>query len=300
MRRLTYIVGEGEEGRRVDSFLRRELGLSGTLIKRVKHQKNGLLLDGEEIYTSYPVRVGQVLSVAVGDTENGEAVPRPGELDIVYEDEDVVVINKKAGVPTHPGPTNVLETVGNYLTHYINAKGEPYVFRPVNRLDAPTSGLMVAARHAHSHHVLKNLLHTPRFRRGYLAVCMGTPTPSAGVIDLPIGRSEVSYLARAVCPDGKPSRTRYRVVAEGNGLSLVELELETGRTHQIRVHMAAAGHPLAGDFLYGQEDKGLISRTALHSAWLAFTHPVTGKPMFFRAPLPEDMGILFPLFGVSG
>lgn len=293
MRTLTLIIPPDQGGRRLDSFLRRELGLSGTVIKRVKNQKDGICLDGAECYTSYPVRPGQVLEVRVGDLENGVTAPRPGELDIVYEDEDVMVLNKAAGIPTHPGPTNFYATLGNFVTHYINEKGSPYIFRPVNRLDAPTSGLMVVALHAHAHHVLKNLLHTPQFRRSYLAVCLGTPQPSEGVVDVPIGPSATSYLARQVSPEGQPCTTRYRVMAQGNGLALVALELETGRTHQIRVHMAHLGHPLAGDFLYGTEDKALISRTALHSHRLEFLQPVTGERLCFEAPLPPDMQALF-------
>ncbi len=294
MRTLTVTVGPEQEGWRVDAILRRTLGMSGTVVKRVKHIKGGLMLDGEDIYTSYRVRPGQVLEVQVGDRENGITAPREGPLDIVYEDGDVVVINKAAGVPTHPGPTNFYATVGNFLTYRINQQGEPYIFRPVNRLDVPTSGLMVVARHAHAHHVLKNLLHTEDFRRGYLAICEGVPQPEQGVIDVPLGPAEDSYLARQADPDGQPSRTHYRVVDTREGRSLVALELETGRTHQIRVHMAHIGHPLTGDFLYGVEDKTVIGRTALHSHWVEFLHPVTGKRLRFEATLPEDMQGLFP------
>lgn len=294
MRTLTVTVTPEQEGWRVDALLRRVLGMSGTAIKRVKHVKNGLMLDGEEIYTSYRVRPGQVLEVQVGDRENGVTAPREGPLDIVYEDGDMVVINKAAGVPTHPGPTNFYATVGNYLTYHINRQGEPYVFRPVNRLDIPTSGLMVVARHASAHHILKNQLHTPDFRRGYLAICEGTPQPERGVIDVPLGPSEDSYLARRADPGGQPSRTLYQVVAQNGGRALVALELETGRTHQIRVHMAHIGHPLTGDFLYGTEEKEVIGRTALHSAWVEVVHPVTRRRLRFEAPLPGDMRALFP------
>lgn len=294
MRRLEHTITQEEDGARTDAVLRRTLRLSGTVIKRVKHLPGGITLDGQPVWPSYPVCTGQTLSVLVGDTHSGGPVPREGPLDLVYEDEDLVVVNKAPGVPTHPGPTDIYHTVGNFLSYYYQQKGIPFVFRPVNRLDAPTSGLMVVARHAHAHSLLKEQLHTEAFRRRYLAVCEGCPSPAAGVIDAPIGLDETSYLKRTVRPDGAPSRTRYQVLARREGRCLVELELETGRTHQIRVHMAHIGHPLTGDFLYGTEDKALIGRTALHSAWAEFFHPITGDRLCFTAPLPEDMARLFP------
>ena len=154
------------------------------------------------------------------------------------------------------------------------------------------SGLLVVAKHPHAQEQLKGQLHTPAFRRIYLAVCEGIPRPPEGCIDAPIGRVPGSLMARQVDPAGQPASTRYRVLRTGQGRALVELELDTGRTHQIRVHMAHIGHPLIGDFLYGTEDHSLISRPALHSARLSLRHPVTGEPMAWEQPLPEDMARL--------
>ena len=162
----------------------------------------------------------------------------------------------------------------------------------VHRLDRGTSGLMVAARHPHAQERLKLQLHTPAFRRIYLAVCDGIPDPAAGVIDAPIGRAPDSLVARRVDPAGQRAVTAYRTLKTANGRALVELELDTGRTHQIRVHMAHIGCPLTGDFLYGTEDKALISRPALHSARLILRHPVTEAPMAWDSPLPPDMAAL--------
>ena len=150
----------------------------------------------------------------------------------------------------------------------------------------------MVAKHPHAQEQLKGQLHTPAFRRIYLAVCEGTPRPPEGRIDAPIGRVPGSLMARQVDPAGQPASTRYRVLRTGQGRALVELELDTGRTHQIRVHMAHTGHPLIGDFLYGTEDHSLISRPALHSARLSLRHPVTGEPMAWEQPLPEDMARL--------
>lgn len=297
MRQLTHIITPEEDGCRADTVLRQTMGLSGSVVKHIKHVPGAITLDGRPVWTSYPVRAGQELGVMLGDEENGDAVPRPGPLDIVYEDEDLVVLNKPAGVLTHPGPTEVFNTIGNFLTYYYNQKGIPFVFRPINRLDGHTSGLMLVARHSHAHSRMREQLHTPDFVRRYLAVCDGVPTPAAGVIDLPIGEDQGSYLKRQIDPEGAPARTRYGVLAEKDGRALVALELETGRTHQIRVHLAALGCPLTGDFLYGTEDKALIGRTALHSAAVSFLHPITGARLTFTAPLPEDMARLFPAAG---
>ena len=294
MRRIEHIIAPEETGLRADTVLREAMRVSGSVIKHVKRLPGGILLDGKQIWPSYPVSAGQTLSLLVGDLESSGAVPWPGPVDLVYEDEDLVILNKPAGIPTHPSPTEIHHTLGNYLSYYYQKKGMPFVFRPVNRLDAPTSGLMAVARHAHAHTRMKEQLHTPDFRRRYLAVCDGAPSPAEGVIDAPLGRDEASCLKRMVRPDGAESRTRYKVLGQREGRALVELELETGRTHQIRVHMAHMGCPITGDFLYGKEDKSVIGRTALHSHRLDLVHPITGEHLSFTAPLPEDMARLFP------
>ena len=233
--------------------------------------------------------------MVVGDTEvSGAIVPAPGPLDIVYRDQDVLVLNKAPGVAVHPGPGHHTDTIGNFLMDYYRKEGILADFHPVHRLDRGTSGLLLVVLHGHAQEVLKELLHTPSFRRVYLAVCEGVPEPLSGVIDAPIGRLEGSVLARTVRPDGQRAVTRYQTLGTGHGRALVRLELETGRTHQIRVHMAHLGHPLTGDFLYGTEDRSLIPRPALHAAELAFNHPITGRPMAFTAPLPQDMAVLAP------
>ena len=294
-RRLTLTVAPDQAGRKVDDLLRGPLGLSGTAVKRAKRLEDGILLDGVRAAAGDRVQAGQVLSVVVGDTElSGTILPAPGPLDIVYRDQDVLVLNKAPGVAVHPGPGHHADTIGNFLMDYYRKEGILADFHPVHRLDRGTSGLLLVALHGHAQEVLKELLHTPSFRRVYLAVCEGVPEPLSGVIDAPIGRLEGSALARTVRPDGQRAVTRYRTLGTGHGRALVRLELETGRTHQIRVHMAHIGHPLTGDFLYGTEDPALIPRPALHAAELAFNHPITGRPMAFTAPLPQDMTVLAP------
>ena len=189
----------------------------------------------------------------------------------------------------HPGPGHFDDTICNFLLYYYDSAEIEADAHPVHRLDRGTSGLLAVAKHAHAQEVLKNQLHTAAFRREYLAVCRGAPSPAAGVVDAPLGPKPGSLVEQMVRPDGKPARTRYETLAVYGGRALLRLELDTGRTHQIRVHLAHLGHPLLGDFLYGTEDPDLIPRPALHSWRLALRHPITGKELLFTAPVPADM-----------
>lgn len=290
VRRLELTITEKNAGARVDTLLRKHLSLSGTVIRRVKWLEDGILVDGVRVNTRFVPQIGQVLSVRLSDPERlSGVIPAPGELDIVYEDEDLIVLNKPAGVSVHPGPGHYDDTLGNFLVHYYEKTGQQADFHPVHRLDRGTSGLLVAAKHPHAQERLKQQLHSPEFQRGYLAVCEGVPEPDRGVVDAPLGPMEGSLMARRVREDGKPARTHYQVLKTANGRALVRLELETGRTHQIRVHMSYIGHPLVGDFLYGTEDHRIITRTALHSHLLRFCHPITGRELEFVRELPPDM-----------
>jgi 23S rRNA pseudouridine1911/1915/1917 synthase len=292
-RRLELVVTPELAGVKVDTLLKRHLHLSGTVVRRVKWLEDGILVDGLRVNTRFCPAAGQVLSVRLSDpVRNSGIVPAPGPLDIVHEDDDLIVLNKAAGVPVHPGPGHFSDTLGNFLVDYYEKTGQEADFHPVHRLDRGTSGLLVAAKHPHAQEVLKNQLHTEDFRRVYLAVCEGVPAPPSGVIDAPLGPRPGSLMEQMVRPDGRPARTKYGVLRRWGGRALVSLELETGRTHQIRVHMAHIGHPLTGDFLYGTEDRALICRPALHSGYLSFRHPLTGETMQFSVPLPEDMARL--------
>ena len=292
-RRLELTVAPEQAGATVDALLRRELKLSGTVIRRIKWLEDGILLDGVRVTTAQRVEAGQSLSVRVADPgQAGHTVAAPGPLDIVYEDGDLLVLNKAPGVLVHAGAGQPPNTICNFIAYYYQTKGICADVHPVQRLDRGTSGLMVVAKHPHAQEQLKRQLHTPDFQRVYLAVCDGVPAPAEGVVDAPIGRSPDSIIARRVDPAGQSARTRYRVVDTAGGRALVELTLDTGRTHQIRVHMAHLGCPLTGDFLYGREDKSLIARPALHSARLTLRHPVSGAVLTWSQPLPEDMARL--------
>lgn len=290
VRYLTLLVASELAGREVNTLLRRTLGLSGTVLRRMKWLEDGITLDGQRVNVRCRVQEGQVLSVRLSDpADTPQPAPMPGPLDIVYEDDDLVVVNKIPGVLVHPSHGHFDDTLGNFLMAHYRQADSAAGFHPVHRLDKGTSGLLVAAKHPYGQERLKNQLHTGAFRRVYLAVCDNVPSPAQGTIDAPIGLAAGSPLRREVRPDGKTARTRYHVLSVHGPRALVELELDTGRTHQIRVHMAHIGCPLTGDFLYGAEDHSLIGRSALHSARLELTHPVTGKQLEFSCPLPEDM-----------
>ena len=293
MRRLELAITPELAGVKVDTLLKRHMGLSGTVVRRIKWLDDGILVDGVRVNTRFCPEAGQVLSARLSDPQRSSGiVPAPGPLDIVYEDEDLIVLNKAPGVPVHPGPGHFDDTLGNFLVNYYEKTGQEADFHPVHRLDRGTTGLIVAAKHPHAQEALKHQLHTENFRRLYLAVCEGLPDPIHGTIDAPLGPRPGSLVEQMARPDGKPARTRYGVLRHWGARSLVSLELETGRTHQIRVHMAHIGHPLTGDFLYGAEDQNLIGRPALHSGYLSFLHPLTGEKLQFSVPLPDDMARL--------
>jgi len=291
LRYLEFPVEPGQEGKRVDKILFSH-GLSTSAVRRAKRRPHGLLLDGEDIYTSYPVRAGQVVSILCDDKAPSGIVPSDGAVDILYEDDDLLVVDKPAHLAVHPCAGSWDDSLGARLVNYYHKIGLEADFHPVHRLDKGTSGLMVVAKHPAAQHALTAALHSGGFLREYLAVCEGCPSPAAGVVDAPLGRTDESYIRQCVRPDGKPARTHYEVAETTPRFSLLRLVLETGRTHQIRVHMAYIGHPLAGDFLYGTEDPDLITRPALHSARLELCQPFTGEKLTFSSPLPEDMARL--------
>ena len=284
---LKHIVRPEEEGKRARAVLQGALGLSAGLVTRLKHRENSLRINGSAARTIDTLRAGDVLEVEVGDAGTGAFTPGGPALDVVWEDEDILVINKPAGVAVHGRSDRGEPTVGSMAAAYL---GTAAPFHPVNRLDRGTTGLMCAAKTGWMHERLRRILHTPEFRREYLAVCAGAPPEKEGAVDAPIARLGE---AKRFCvdPDGAPSLTRWEVLRERDGLSLLRLRPETGRTHQIRVHMAYLGCPLLGDRLYGKAS-GLIDRPALHSAGLTFVHPLTGERVELAAPVPEDMRLL--------
>lgn len=289
MVRLEYTIPEVRLGKEIANFLKLDLHFSTLSRKKLRDAPNAILLDGLPVASYTVPSAGQILTILLPDDPPSPIEAVQGPLEILYEDDHLLVLNKAGGVTVHPGPNHHGDTLGNFLTYYYRSKGEEHLFRPVNRLDKGTSGLMCVAKHSYAAQMLSDVLHTESFHRSYLAICEGTPAPCEGVISAPIGRLDGSVIARTVRPDGKESLTRYCVVTSCPSCSLVHVTPETGRTHQIRVHMAYIGHPLLGDFLYGTENHPLINRPALHSSYLRFQHPITGNELEFEAPLPDDM-----------
>lgn len=292
---LTYTVSGDRDGQPLRRVLRGELRVSYTLLKSLKRREGAILLNGAAAHVSAIVHAGDVVSVTLSERRQAsEPAPasRDMPLSIVYEDEDLLVIDKPANVAMHPrraapGVPDVASALAAYLSD-----GNAAHF--VSRLDKGTSGLFIAAKTGYIHDRLRVALHGNALRREYRAVAVGRVAPERGVVELPIGRAGDSVVKRCVREDGLPSRTEYEVLAQNDNFSFLRLVPRTGRTHQLRVHMSALGFPLAGDWLYGTENKALIDRPALHSYELWFTHPVSGRALHFTSPVPEDIARLIP------
>ncbi len=290
MRTLTYPISEKEESLSVETFLRAQ-GYSKHIIIHLRNT-DGLSIGGESVFTNRILRAGDCLSVCLQETESASHVAeRQIPLAIVYEDEDILVINKPADLPIHPSQGNYDNTLVNGLAWYGHqVRRDPLaVYHIINRLDRDTTGLVLVAKHRLSAAVLGKAAQDREIHREYRALCCGKV--SNCVIDAPIARVPGSVIERCVnFETGDPAVTHVRLLSyrKDLDLSLVALKLETGRTHQIRVHMKHMGHPLPGDFLYNP-DYRLIGRQALHSYNLTFRHPITGREQRLEAPLPEDM-----------
>ena len=291
---MTYLIQQQDIQKTVEQFLLSN-GYSAALIRRLRHTEQSILKNGIPVYTTYRLDEGDSLAVTLPEEHGSEnIVPVPMDLDIRYEDRDLLVVNKAAGVPIHPSQGNHDNTLANGIAWYLGEKGEAATYRAINRLDRDTTGLLILAKHALSACMLSKMVRTHAIRRCYLAAASGL-VPPEGVIDAPIARTCDSTIERCVDFErGDSARTHYRTLCynRDTDCSLVELRLETGRTHQIRVHMKHIGHPLPGDFLYNP-DYRLIGRQALHSWQLDFIHPIKKEPLHFEAPLPEDMRRLF-------
>lgn len=286
---ITYTIDSASAGLRIEQYLRRR-GYSYQNLARLKKMRESILINGVWSYMRTAVKDGDILTVHIQEPESSPNIPPVKlPLDIVYEDEDIVVVNKPAGMPVHPSLNNYENSLANGLMYYYQEQGKPFIFRCTNRLDRDTSGLTVVAKHMVSSSILSSMGMRHEITREYLAIVRGALKPSEGTIDASIGRTGSSLIERKIdFENGERAVTHYRVVEEQNGHSLISLILETGRTHQIRVHMKYIGHPLVGDYLYNP-DMEYIDRQALHSHRLSFTHPVTGEKMEFTAPLPADM-----------
>ncbi|MDR0788293.1 MAG: RluA family pseudouridine synthase [Gemmatimonadota bacterium] len=267
------------------------LGISGRMIQRLTRGR-GVTLNGRPAFMDRLVRAGDVIAARIADRETPTLPPVEIPLSIVYEDADLVVVDKAPGELVHPTAPHHTRTVAHGLAHRYAGQGIELKVRPVHRLDRDTSGVLLVAKTAFAHQRLDRQLREGTLTREYLAVVEGVIEEEEGVIDQPIGPSRKDPRLRMVRPDGQHAVTRFSVLERLPGATVVQVALETGRTHQIRVHTASAGHPIVGDMSYGAARSPWIRRPALHAVRLRFDHPATGEPLEVSSPIAPDIEAL--------
>ena len=282
-RHIEFIIPAEFDGSIVKNFLRARVRLSTRLMRSLKTYENGIMLNGRHTRVVERIREGDVLEINIPDKAGGiEPIEMP--LDILYEDDDFVIVNKSPFLAVHPTHNHQGDTLANALTHYLAGKNKPTVFRAVGRLDKGTSGIVICALNSHAASRLPETV-----KKEYLAVVCGN-TEQNGKIERPIYRPDPMKTIRCVDERGDYALTYYEKIKGNKDFSLVRVKIATGRTHQIRVHFASLGMPLAGDSLYGTDEYGLRHQL-LHCAKVEFDHPVTGRHIIAEAPMPEDMQI---------
>ncbi len=286
-RTFRYKIEEKDAGKTIETFLL-EHEYTASCIKHLKKAESRITVNGIWEFVNKKLQENDILETVFVEEESSENIP-PVEmpLDIVYEDEDILVINKAANLPVHPTKGYEYTSLANGVVFYYEQKGIPFVFRSVNRIDKNTTGLVIVAKNMLSGSILGESMRSREIRRTYLAITEGE-IPEKGTIDLPIGRREGSAVERCIDENGMKAVTHFERLHYANGHSLAKIRLETGRTHQIRLHMRAIGHPLPADVLYNLNFT-VIDRQPLHSWKLEFPHPITKEMLYFEQEMPEDM-----------
>lgn len=292
---IEYTPTSEYEGKKIYEFLR-DNGYSRQNLTDLKFTESGVYLEGNRIKLDHRIQAKETFHVCITETRASQNIPAVElPFDVVYEDEDLVVVNKPSDMPIHPSLNNYDNTLGNAAAYYYKQQGLNFVYRCINRLDRDTTGLVIIAKNIISANMLSKQHQNDEIEKEYTAIVVGEDIDDSGTIDAPIGRKDGSTITRCIdFSNGERAVTHYNVVKRGNGLSLIRLHLETGRTHQIRVHMASIGHPLIGDFLYNPTDTHM-SRQALHVGKISFTQPIYKTPITLEVPLPEDMRAAFPV-----
>ena len=286
MKKLELKITGELAGKEIKSLLYNELRLSSRMVTKLK-TGDAILLNGKKENVRKTVNEGDTLTITIFDEASQNIVPNNIPLDIIYEDEDILVLNKPYNMPTHPSFRHFENTLANGVMHYF--RDTKFTFRAVNRLDRDTTGLVLVAKNRYAANILSEQLKNKEIEKTYLLICTGKLEKTEGVIEAPIEREKESVIKRIVSPNGKYARTEYTVLAHSDNYSLVLARPKTGRTHQIRVHFSYIGHPLFADFIYGEEIPD--ERTRLHCCSLKFSHPTTKKEVEFRAPCPDDFFI---------
>jgi 23S rRNA pseudouridine1911/1915/1917 synthase len=288
---LRHTVDPTEAGRTVEEILRGPMEISGRMIQRLTRSR-GIRLGSKPGQLGRRVRPGEVVSARVAPSEKPTLAPVRMDLAIVHEDDDLIVVDKPAGLLVHPTSATHRRTLAHGLASHFRDRGIDAPVRPVHRLDRETSGLLLVAKSAFAHQHLDRQLRQGEVAREYLAIVEGSPTPASGVVDSPIGRTPGRPGLRAVRADGDRAVTRFETLDQCEGLTLLRIRLETGRTHQIRVHLAHIGHPVAGDRVYGASPRPGFERHALHAARIGFRHPRSAERLSFSSPLPAELATL--------
>ena len=289
---LKYTVKQEDVGRKIDAILKNRMNISRRMITGLK-KNNSIFLNGKQAFTNIKVNVNDEVSVNIVKDESQDIEPQDIPIEIVFEDNDLLILNKQPGIVVHPTKNYLDGTLANGIVNHWREKGESTIVRLVNRLDRDTSGLIIIAKNQFCHQAMAKQMDVDNVEKKYYAIVHGDLEKDEGTIDLPIDRPTYQSIKRDVMEEGTKAVTHYWVVERFNNATLVEIRLETGKTHQIRVHMTHIGHPLFGDTLYGDsDDMDFISRQALHAYMLKFNHPRSGEHMKLCADLPKDMRIL--------
>ncbi len=289
---LNYQIQKNDNFINLRDLLKNYFQISDRLLIKLKHEQK-LFVNNTKAFVDAPLHSGDFVSVFIDfieDTSN--IVPVKMNLEIIYEDEALLIINKPAGIPVHPSMEHYEDSLSNGIRFYFDKIGLKKKIRPVNRIDKNTSGLVIFAKNEYIQECLVKQMQTKEFLKEYIAICDGVFENTSGSINAPIARKETSIIERCVSKQGDAAITHYHVIKTLNNYSIVKCVLETGRTHQIRVHLAYIGHPLLGDTLYGKASP-LIERQALHAYEISFLHPITKNHLKFTAEIPDDLKKLY-------
>jgi len=285
---ITETIKSEEQGLTIRNYLKNNLGLSTRLIRGAA--KDGRVkVNGEVVRMNYVVNTNDQVEVQLSKEENQDIQEEPMDLSIVFENEDILVVNKPPYMVCHPTRSHITGTLANGVLYYFKETGQNCIVRLVNRLDMNTSGIVIIGKNQYAHMFLSKAMQNDTFKKRYKALVHGKMKSESGTLDLPIYRPTEDSIKRVVDERGQRSITHYKVIKTSEDISLVELQLETGRTHQIRVHLSHIGYPIIGDTLYGIEGDNLMERQALHAYAVEFPDPKTSEIISLSVEIPEDM-----------